>query len=116
MPVGVPPSLRTGRSSPPGIRRSIPGAPRSGDAARGARGVSARSLTAIIGAGRMGRGIAAAMEGGGHAVRLLGRDRRPDATRGVELVLLAVPDDAVEPVAAELARARAIEAEQVVLH
>jgi predicted short-subunit dehydrogenase-like oxidoreductase (DUF2520 family) len=78
--------------------------------------MSARSLTAIIGAGRMGRGIAAAMEGGGHAVRLLGRDRRPDATRGVEVVLLAVPDDAVEPVAAELARARAIEAEQVVLH
>jgi predicted short-subunit dehydrogenase-like oxidoreductase (DUF2520 family) len=78
--------------------------------------MSARSATVIIGAGRMGRGLAAALEHRGQPVRLLGRDRRPDAARGVQLVLLAVPDGAVEPLAAELARQRAIEPEQVVLH
>jgi predicted short-subunit dehydrogenase-like oxidoreductase (DUF2520 family) len=82
----------------------------------GRLGVSAPPITAIIGSGRMGRGLAAALERGGHSVRLLGRDRRPDATRDAQLVLIAVPDDAVETVAAELAAAEAIGAEHVVLH
>ena len=73
-------------------------------------------LTAIVGAGRMGRGLAVALERGGHAVRVLGRDRRPEETRDAQLVLLAVPDDAIETVAAELADARAIGDQQVVLH
>jgi predicted short-subunit dehydrogenase-like oxidoreductase (DUF2520 family) len=78
--------------------------------------MSAPPLTAIVGAGRMGRGLATALEQGGHAVRVLGRDRRSDATHGAHLVLLAVPDDAIETVAAELARHETIGAEQVVLH
>jgi predicted short-subunit dehydrogenase-like oxidoreductase (DUF2520 family) len=78
--------------------------------------MNGRSLTAIIGTGRMGRGLALALERAGQAVRSLGRDRSPDATRDVQLVLLAVPDDAIEVVAAELAREDAIRAEQVVLH
>jgi predicted short-subunit dehydrogenase-like oxidoreductase (DUF2520 family) len=64
----------------------------------------------------MGRGLVAALERAGHGVRLLGRNRRPAATRDVQLVLIAVPDDAIETVAAELAAEDAIGAEQVVLH
>jgi predicted short-subunit dehydrogenase-like oxidoreductase (DUF2520 family) len=78
--------------------------------------MNAPPLIAIVGAGRMGRGLAVALEGGGHTVRVLGRDRPSDAIQGAQLVLLAVPDDAIEAAAAELARERAIGAEQVVLH
>ena len=78
--------------------------------------MSTAPLAAIVGAGRMGRGLAAALERGGHPVRLLGRDRPPDATRGAEVVLLAVPDDAIETVAADLNRQNAIGGEQIVLH
>jgi predicted short-subunit dehydrogenase-like oxidoreductase (DUF2520 family) len=78
--------------------------------------VTTVELTAIVGAGRMGRGLAAALEQGGHPVRLLGRERRLEDTREAGLVLLAVPDDAIEGVAAELARSAAIGTEQVVLH
>jgi predicted short-subunit dehydrogenase-like oxidoreductase (DUF2520 family) len=78
--------------------------------------MSTPPLTAIVGAGRMGRGLAAALDRGGHAVRLLGRERQPDATRGAALVLLAVPDDAIGTLAAALARQDAIGGEQVVLH
>jgi predicted short-subunit dehydrogenase-like oxidoreductase (DUF2520 family) len=70
----------------------------------------------IIGRGRVGRGLAIALERAGHAVRSLGRDRTPTLTRGAPLVLLAVPDDVIQVVAAELAREEAIGAEQVVLH
>jgi len=73
-------------------------------------------LIAIIGAGRMGRGLALALERAGQVVRSLGRDRAPNATHDVQLVLLAVPDGAIPAVAAELAREQAIGAEQVVLH
>ena len=78
--------------------------------------MTAAGLTAIVGAGRMGRGLTAALDRGKHAVRLLGRDRRPDDTRNVDLVLLAVPDDAIAGVAGDLARDNAIGGEQVVLH
>jgi predicted short-subunit dehydrogenase-like oxidoreductase (DUF2520 family) len=78
--------------------------------------VTTLAPTAIVGAGRMGRGLAAALEHGGHTVRLLGRERRANDTREAELVLLAVPDDAIGSVASELARGAAIGREQVVLH
>jgi len=78
--------------------------------------MNARPLTAIIGTGRMGRGLAAALEQGRHAVRLLGRERRPDATRDADLLILAVSDDAIQVVAADLARTETISGEQVVLH
>jgi predicted short-subunit dehydrogenase-like oxidoreductase (DUF2520 family) len=78
--------------------------------------VYAADSVAIIGAGRMGRGLALALEQGGTSVRLLGRDRSSDATREVQLILIATPDDAIADVAAELAGAGAIAAHQVVLH
>jgi predicted short-subunit dehydrogenase-like oxidoreductase (DUF2520 family) len=98
MPERMPPSLRSGSLAVAGI------------------GVSPPRFTAIVGAGRMGRGLATALERAGHAVRVLGRDRPPDVTRDAHLVLLAVPDDAIETVAAELARDETIGTEQVVLH
>jgi predicted short-subunit dehydrogenase-like oxidoreductase (DUF2520 family) len=64
----------------------------------------------------MGRGLATALEAAGVAVVLVGRQRRPADTRGSRLVLITTPDDAIGGVAAELARDRAISAEQVVLH
>ena len=82
----------------------------------GSVGMSAPPITAIIGTGRMGRGLTAALERAGHPVRLLGRDRPPDATRDARLVLIAVPDDAIQTVADELAPGEAIGADQVVLH
>ena len=71
---------------------------------------------AIIGAGRMGRGLALALSQAGAAVALLGRSRRLEDTRQVGLVLIATPDDAIGGVSAELARDGAIGAGQVVLH
>lgn len=71
---------------------------------------------AIVGPGRMGRGLTAALERAGVAVRLLGRTRRPGDTREAELVLIATPDDAVEGVAGDLAREHAVSGAQVVLH
>ncbi len=71
---------------------------------------------AIVGQGRMGRGLALALEAAGVAVGLLGRQRRPEDTRGADLVLVATPDDAIASVAAELAREHAIVEAQVVLH
>jgi predicted short-subunit dehydrogenase-like oxidoreductase (DUF2520 family) len=71
---------------------------------------------AIIGAGRMGRGLGRALEAAGVPATLLGRRRRPDDTRRATLVLIATPDDAVGNVAGDLARAGAVGSEQVVLH
>ena len=70
----------------------------------------------IIGAGRMGRGLAIALERTGAEVALLTRSRRPEETRHAGLVLLAVPDDTILSLAAELAKEGAVSARQVVLH
>jgi predicted short-subunit dehydrogenase-like oxidoreductase (DUF2520 family) len=70
----------------------------------------------IIGAGRMGRGLAIALERTGAEVGLLTRSRRPEETRHAGLVLLAVPDDTILSMAAELAKEGAVSARQVVLH
>jgi predicted short-subunit dehydrogenase-like oxidoreductase (DUF2520 family) len=79
-----------------------------------------RALTlrqvAVIGAGRMGRGLAEALRETGVEVALLGRMRRPEDTLGAAVVLIATPDDAIGGVAAELARDRAVDELQVVLH
>jgi predicted short-subunit dehydrogenase-like oxidoreductase (DUF2520 family) len=77
-----------------------------------------RSLdsVAIIGAGRMGRGLALALAQAGCSVRLLGRERAGEETRDAELILLATPDDAIGGVAADLALGPAVAAHQVVLH
>src|SRR6476646_5947486 len=95
---GMPPSLRSGRL----VEREVV--------------VYAADSVAIIGAGRMGRGLALTLEHGGTSVRLLGRDRSSDATREVQLILIATPDGDIADVAAELASTAAIEAHQVVLH
>jgi predicted short-subunit dehydrogenase-like oxidoreductase (DUF2520 family) len=78
--------------------------------------VSPLGAIAIVGAGRMGRGLTVALERAGVAARLLGRGRRADETRDASIILLAVPDDAIGGVAAELARDQAVDEHQVVLH
>jgi predicted short-subunit dehydrogenase-like oxidoreductase (DUF2520 family) len=70
---------------------------------------------AILGAGRMGQGLALALRG--HRVVLVSRGGdRTEAVREAEGVLLAVPDDAVTPLAAELAGERSVGAGHTVLH
>jgi predicted short-subunit dehydrogenase-like oxidoreductase (DUF2520 family) len=83
----------------------------------------------IIGAGRMGQGLGLALKRRGYKVILVNRSQREivpplllhqgslsEATDGADLVLIATPDDAITGVAGELAAARAISREQVVLH
>ena len=71
---------------------------------------------AIIGAGRMGRGLTLALQEAGVEATLLDRTRRPEDTLRAALVLIAVPDDAIGGVAADLAGGQAVDARQVVLH
>jgi predicted short-subunit dehydrogenase-like oxidoreductase (DUF2520 family) len=77
-------------------------------------------MLAIIGGGRMGRGLALALADAGEQCHLWSRREAggavSDAVSGAATVILAVPDDAIAPVAGELALARAISADQVVLH
>ena len=83
----------------------------------------------IIGAGRMGQGLGLALKRRGYKIALVARTprdvtpplmlhqgSRAEATAGAELVLIAVPDDAIGQVAAELASEGAIARDQVVLH
>jgi predicted short-subunit dehydrogenase-like oxidoreductase (DUF2520 family) len=76
---------------------------------------SSDSVT-IIGAGRMGRGLMAALERAGVGARLLGRGYQTDQVRSAGLILIATPDDAIGEVAADLARHLAVAEHQVVLH
>ncbi len=78
--------------------------------------MTAPGSVAIVGTGRMGRGLAAALTDAGIPVRLLGRARAPQDTLTASLVLIATPDDAIGSAAAELAREEAITEAQVVLH
>ena len=71
---------------------------------------------AIIGAGRMGRGLALAIRRAGGEVALLSRGRKAEETRGAALVLIATPDEAIGDVAGELAHDGAVGERQVVLH
>lgn len=71
---------------------------------------------AIIGAGRMGRGLALALADAGVGVMLLGRSRDAEEVGRAGLVLIATSDDAIGGVAAELAHDRAVTDRQVVLH
>jgi predicted short-subunit dehydrogenase-like oxidoreductase (DUF2520 family) len=77
----------------------------------------------------MGQGLALALQGTGRPVFLVSRTRHPvvaplrlhgndraAAVREAAVVLLAVPDGAIAPVAAELAGDRAIEPRHAVLH
>ena len=84
---------------------------------------------AVIGAGRMGQGIALALSRSGAGVTLLGRAPKPvpaplmvrvedwaGACRVADLVLIAVPDAAIPEVADRLRREGAVGDRQVVLH
>jgi predicted short-subunit dehydrogenase-like oxidoreductase (DUF2520 family) len=83
----------------------------------------------IIGAGRMGQGLALALKRRGYKIALVARTQRDvipplvlhagsraEATAGAELVLIATPDDAISSVAAALAAEGAIARDQIVLH
>jgi predicted short-subunit dehydrogenase-like oxidoreductase (DUF2520 family) len=86
----------------------------------------------VIGPGRAGTGLALAWARAGYPVRLHGRRAKPvpepltltvDPTEApppwlseVAVVVLAVPDDAIPPLAAVLARGAGIRPAQVVLH
>jgi len=84
---------------------------------------------AVIGAGRMGQGIALALSRSGAEVTLLGRTPTPvppplsvrvedwaGACRVADLVLIATPDAAIDAVAERLRAAGCIAARQTVLH
>lgn len=84
---------------------------------------------AIVGAGRMGQGLALALGRAGHAVTLISRSSHPvipplrrhegpraEALRTANVVLLAVPDRAISPLAGELAAEGAIGRGHAVLH
>lgn len=91
-----------------------------------------RPVVGIIGPGRAGVGLALALAQGAYEVRLHGRHKRrvpapltltvgdgaapPPWIGDVGVVILAVRDDAIRPLAESLAQARAIRAEHVVLH
>jgi len=95
-------------------------------------GPGPRPALGVIGPGRAGTGLALAWARAGYSVRLHGRRRKPvppllTLTIGpadspplwidqVAIVILAVPDDAIPPLAQILAASGAITAEQVVLH
>lgn len=78
-------------------------------------------MIAIVGGGRMGRGLALALAEAGERVELAsGRDvgagEATAACEAADTIILAVPDDAIPVVAARLAAASVVSAEQVVLH
>lgn len=84
---------------------------------------------AVIGAGRMGQGIALALSRSGASVTLLGRREKPvppplvvqvddwaGGCRDADLVIIATPDGAIPSVAARLAADGSLTDRQVVLH
>lgn len=77
-------------------------------------------MIAIIGGGRMGRGLAVALAEAHERVELWSRRESTggvrDAVGGAAVVIVAVPDDAIALVASQLAVTGAIGADQVVLH
>ena len=77
-------------------------------------------MIAVVGGGRMGRSLASVLSEAGERVVLWSRREAAgaitDAVSGSHTVLLAVPDDALDPLARELASRRAVGPDQVVLH
>jgi predicted short-subunit dehydrogenase-like oxidoreductase (DUF2520 family) len=89
----------------------------------------AQPSVVIMGAGRMGQGLALALGQGGHPVVLVSRSSHPvvpplrlhqgprdRAVRSAAVVLLAVPDRAIAPLSAELASQSGIGSSHTVLH
>lgn len=91
-----------------------------------------RPVVGLIGPGRAGIGLALALTQAGYTVRLHGRKKKkvpspltlsvgdgdtpPDWIGTAGVVILAVRDDGIRPLAEALAAARAVTAEHVVLH
>jgi predicted short-subunit dehydrogenase-like oxidoreductase (DUF2520 family) len=77
-------------------------------------------MIAIVGGGRMGRGLATALADAGERIVLWSRREAAGAVEGAiagaGTILLAVPDDAIAEVARQLSSGGAIEAAQTVLH
>lgn len=78
-------------------------------------------MIAIVGGGRMGRGLALALVEAGERVELApgrepGAGEAASVVGAADTIILAVPDDAITSVAARLAAASAISSSQVVLH
>ena len=84
-------------------------------------------MIGIVGGGRMGRALAAVLAEAGERVELWSRREAglkgravtgspSGVVSGAQLLLLAVPDDAIAEVAAKLAQQEEIDASQVVLH
>jgi predicted short-subunit dehydrogenase-like oxidoreductase (DUF2520 family) len=89
-------------------------------------------VVGLIGPGRAGIGLALALTQAGYTVRLHGRKKKkvpspltltvgdgdspPDWVASAGVVILAVRDDGIRPLAEALAAARAITADHVVLH
>src|SRR5204862_340566 len=139
------PGRRGGAPAPDGRGPASPGragagaprqvAPGSAVARRRAGAGHAAQLNAsvgIIGAGRAGVGLGLALAGAGYAVRIHGRtkkavprpltlsvgpgDEPPPWIAQLTVIILAVPDDAIRPLAGVLADAGTIGSQQVVLH
>lgn len=81
-----------------------------------------RKDVAVVGGGRLGSALAAALTAAGDAVRVLpGRASTqsppaPSVFEGLEILILAVPDDALGEVAAALAEPVSLAARPVTLH
>ena len=77
-------------------------------------------MIAIVGGGRMGRGLATALVEAGEQVVLWSRAEATgvveEAVGGARTIILAVPDDAIPVLAGGLARADTIGPDQIVLH
>ena len=89
----------------------------------------ARAGVAILGAGRMGQGLALALQGSGRPVHLVARGSHPvvpplrlhpsgrtDAVRRSDAILLAVPDGTIGSLAGALAGEDIVEPRHTVLH
>ena len=91
-----------------------------------------RPVVGLIGPGRAGIGLALALTQAGYTVRLHGRKKKkvpspltltvgdgeapPEWVASAGIVILAVRDDGIRPLAEALAAARAVTADHVVLH
>ncbi|MEN3304137.1 MAG: hypothetical protein V7603_339 [Micromonosporaceae bacterium] len=76
-----------------------------------------RLTVGIVGAGRVGTVLGAALAAAGHAVvAIAGRSAAAPAVAGADLVIFTVPDDALGPLVAHLAESGAFHKGQTVAH
>src|SRR5207253_10699960 len=123
-----------GACRPGEIAAGFAGPREPGDSIDHSQSVTTQSSRAIglIGPGRAGVGLALALARAGYAVSLHGRKQKrvpaplmltvgdgekpPPWIGAIDVVVLAVRDDAITPLAESLAKARVIHEHQVILH